>query len=94
MEGLGTGDGQHPERDILGLMMGEAKRRRLAAQAAGIPLEAKTAKLPRSVARLLPSAFADSIGAPPLPPGLVPTTPKEPLSEQVRGLCAGGDMPP
>ena len=61
MEGLGTGDGQHPERDILGLMMGEAKRRRLAAQAAGIPLEAKTAKLPRSVARLLPSAFANSV---------------------------------
>jgi hypothetical protein len=69
-------------------MMGEAKRRRLAAQAAGVPLEPKTVKLPRSMARLLPSALANSIGATPLPPALVPTTPKAPFSEQVLGLCA------
>jgi hypothetical protein len=67
--------------------MGEAKRRRLAAQATGVPLEPKTVKLPRSVARKLPPALVESLEPGLLPSGLLPTTPTEPLSDQVRTLC-------
>jgi hypothetical protein len=71
------------------VIMGEAKRRKLAAQAAGVPLEPKTVKspkLPRSITRMLPAMLAGSVSSG-LPDGLRPTTPTEPLSDQVRELC-------